>query len=85
MTEQQVKEVLGSPKEDISSPDGGALRLFWVVGDKYYSISFDKDKKVIEPLAHGSREDSCPLPRSDRISARMLPNCDPIGVCWLHR
>lgn len=57
MTEQQVKDILGSPKEDITSPDGGARRLFWVTGDKYYSISFDKDNKVIEPMAHGSRED----------------------------
>lgn len=57
MTEQQVKDLLGNPKEDITSSDGGARRLFWIVGDKYYSISFDKDKKVIEPLPHGSRED----------------------------
>ena len=57
MTEQQVKDILGSPKEDITSSDGGARRLFWISGDKFYSISFDKDKKVIEPLPHGSRED----------------------------
>ena len=28
---------------------------------------------------------SCPLPRSDRILGRMLPNCHPIGGCLLHR
>ncbi len=57
MPEEQVKEILGSPKEDITASTGDARRLFWIVGDKYYSISFDKEKKVIEPLAHANRED----------------------------
>ena len=28
---------------------------------------------------------TCPLPRSDRILGRRLPNCYPIRGCWLHR
>ncbi len=54
MTEAKVIEVLGKPKETVESL--GSRRLFWVVNDKYYSISFT-DGKVIAPLAHADKAD----------------------------
>ncbi len=54
MTEAKVIEVLGKPKEDVEAM--GSRRLFWVVKDKYYSISFT-DGKVIAPLAHADKAD----------------------------
>jgi hypothetical protein len=46
-SESSVKELLGSPKETLEAL--GSKRMFWIVGDKYYSISF-KDGKVEEPM-----------------------------------
>ena len=54
MTEAEVTEVLGKPKETIESL--GTTRMFWANKDKYYSISF-KDGKVSAPLAHATKED----------------------------
>jgi hypothetical protein len=34
---------------------------------------------------HGLPIQKCPLPGSDRIFWRMLPNWRPRGRCWLHR
>jgi hypothetical protein len=54
MSEAKVLEILGSPKETVEAL--GTRRLFWEARDKYYSISF-KDGKVVEPMAHGSKQD----------------------------
>jgi hypothetical protein len=53
MTEAKVTELLGSP--GTTGELMGIKRMFWQVGDKYYSISF-KDGKVEEPLA-STKED----------------------------
>ena len=54
MTEAKVKEILGNPKETLEAL--GVKRMFWNVGDKYYSISF-KEGKVQEPLGPTSKEE----------------------------
>jgi len=55
MTEEKVKEILGSPADSMEAL--GIKRSFWRVGDKYYSISF-ADGKVEEPLGPTSKEDN---------------------------
>ena len=47
MTEDQVKEILGSPFDEAEVKD--IKRKWWKVGEKYYSASF-KDGKVEEPM-----------------------------------
>jgi hypothetical protein len=47
MTEGEVEELLGPPKETMVVL--GAKRSFWQVGERYYSISF-ADGKVVDPL-----------------------------------
>jgi hypothetical protein len=54
MPEAKVVEVLGKPAEILEA--GDVRRLFWDTKGSYYSISFE-DGKVVEPLAHGSKED----------------------------
>jgi hypothetical protein len=54
MTEAQVEEVLGPPKESIEVM--GIKRSFWQVGDNYYSISFH-DGKVNAPLGPFDRQE----------------------------
>jgi hypothetical protein len=54
MPEAKVIEVLGKPEEAMEA--GEVRRLFWETKGNYYSISF-KDGKVVEPMAHGSKED----------------------------
>ena len=47
MTEAAVTEILGKPYD--SAEMMGNKRLWWKAGDDYYSVSFDKDGKVIAP------------------------------------
>jgi hypothetical protein len=54
MTEEKVKELLGEPTESMEAV--GVKRLFWQVGDKYYSISF-VEGKVEEPLGPTTKQD----------------------------
>lgn len=54
MPEDKVIEILGKPTDTKEAM--GAKRLFWENNDKYYSISF-KDGKVVEPMAHTTKED----------------------------
>jgi hypothetical protein len=54
MTEAQVKEVLGSPFD--SAEAVGVKRLWWRVGDNYYSASF-KDGKVEAAEGPSGREE----------------------------
>ena len=54
MTEAQVEELLGPPKESIEVL--GIKRSFWQVGDNYYSISFH-DGKVNAPFGPFDRQE----------------------------
>jgi hypothetical protein len=53
MTEAKVKDLLGEPTESMEG--AGVKRLFWQVGDKYYSISF-VEGKVAEPMGPTTKE-----------------------------
>src|ERR1700677_446998 len=54
MTEEQVKQILGEPFD--SAEALGTRRLWWKVGDHYYSASFT-DGKVAEPMGPSGADD----------------------------
>src|ERR1043166_7564670 len=54
MTEAQVADLLGKPFD--SAEAMGTKRLWWKVGDNYYSASF-KDGKAEEPMGPSKKED----------------------------
>ncbi len=70
MSEQKVTEVLGKPAETMEA--GGTRRLFWETKGKYYSISF-KDGKVVEPMAHASKEDYLMMKGLTQLGAGLAP------------
>ena len=48
---------------------------------EFQHSAFACERKLIEQAFSLN----CPLPRFDRTLGFMLPNCDPIGGCFLHR
>jgi hypothetical protein len=54
MSEDKVKEILGSPFDSAQFKD--VKRLWWRVDDKYYSASL-KDGKVVEPMGPTDKKD----------------------------
>lgn len=54
MSEEDVLAKLGKPTEVMTAL--GTQRYFYETQGKYYSISI-KDKKVVEPMTHPTKED----------------------------
>lgn len=54
MSEDEVLAKLGKPTEVMAAL--GTQRYFYETQGKYYSISI-KDKKVVEPMTHPTKED----------------------------